>query len=72
VQVAGCEGAAGSLCNAKYAPGVVRIVGASLGRVSGRGTLATLTVVGLGQGEKTSALTLTPITLTDPNGVGLR
>jgi hypothetical protein len=65
LQVAGCQAEAGGLCNVSYAPGVVRVSGASASGLSGATTLATLTVVTRGKGA--SGLTATAM-LTDPLG----
>ena len=73
VRVVSCAGVVGSVCNPAYAPGVVRIVGASSGGLKAgslSGGLATLTVEGIG-GRGPSNLTLDHVSLVDPQGLAL-
>lgn len=69
VKISSCNAPAGAVCNPNYAPGTVRISGASAEGLSGAQTLATLDVEPLKPGSSaTSSLTITPVTLADPEG----
>jgi hypothetical protein len=70
VRVVSCQAADGSVCNASYASGVVRVAGSSTAGLSGNQTLATLTFAGVGHAAG-GQLSLTPVTLTDPSGARL-
>jgi len=70
VKVLSCEAAAGGICNAGYAPGVVRIVGASASGLRGKQTLATLTLEGVG-GTQKRPLSVRAVTLADSDGADL-
>jgi hypothetical protein len=67
VSVVSCTPAAGSLCNTSFAPGIVRIAGASASGLGGTQTLATLTVARKG-GNASSALHVRAATLADVEG----
>lgn len=66
-----CQAADGSVCNADFGPGVVRVLGASATGLKGQQTLATLTLEGIGSTEQGSPLSLTVRTLTDTEGKDL-
>ena len=68
VKVVSCEGANGSLCNADFQPGAVRITGASASGLRGEQGLAQITFAGSGNGEADSALHLIPVLLAGPEG----
>ena len=70
LKIVNCQAGSGGLCNASYASSLVRVVGASASGLSGKLTLATLTVEGVGHG-KPSPLTLTAVSLADTNGEAL-
>ena len=70
VTVVTCSPSAGSICNVSYAPGVVRIAGASAGGLRGSQNLATLTLERAGRGGP-SPLRLEAITLADTEGAPL-
>ena len=72
VKVVSCTPRDGSLCNASYAPGVVRISGASASGLTGSQALATLVFEGIGHGEAASTLTLATVTLAAPDGSSLQ
>ena len=64
LQIAGCQAANGSLCNASFANGVVRISGASAAGLSGDQMLATLTV----EASRASSVQVRVNTLTNAGG----
>jgi hypothetical protein len=67
VTVLGCQATVGGICNAAFAPGVVRVSGASAAGLDGSQVLTTLTL--RAKGAPTEKLfTVTPITLTDSAG----
>jgi hypothetical protein len=70
VSVVSCTPAAGSLCNTSFAPGVVRIVGASASGLSGNQNLATITFERKGGGPP-SALRVATVELADSTGAPL-
>ena len=71
VRLVSCEPVAGSLCNATFAAGSVRITGASGSGLIGSQALARLTFEGLRSNRDQSSLTVTPVTLTDVAGTAL-
>ena len=68
VEVTSCKGESGSICNASFAPGVVRVTGASASGLSGPQTLAAISFAGLGHGNDEAALKAQAVTLTDADG----
>ena len=71
VQVTDCKAENGSVCNASFASGVVRITGASASGLSGEQTLATITFGATGRAGSSGSVTEQAATLTDPNGKAL-
>jgi hypothetical protein len=67
MKVTGCTAADGGVCNTSFAPGVVRLVGASVSGLSGSRSIATLQFEGLG-GSGPSPLAVTTVTLADTEG----
>ena len=70
VRVSDCVTIDDSICDASFAPGIVRIAGASATGLAGSQTLATITVEGVGQ-SGASPLTISSAALVDPEGATL-
>ena len=71
VSITSCEGAAGSLCNATFAAGRVRISGAAASGLSGEQTLARIQVRGRSGASGTAKLGLDVIESSDATGAPL-
>lgn len=72
VKVIDCKGQNGSVCNASFAAGTVRITGASASGLSGTQTLATISFERIGQGKSTSRLSAQVVTLTNQAGQAIQ
>ena len=69
IEVTGCDGVSGSLCNATFASGRVRISGAAASGVSGKETLARIQLRGRSGG--TARLGLDVLELSDASGASV-
>ena len=71
IRVTDCKAEAGSLCNASFAPGIVRASGASPGGLTGSQKLAAITLSAIGKAGDSSPLKVAAQTVADTAGKAL-